>query len=751
MSETKKDFIRTLIAEDNASGKYDGQVVTRFPPEPNGYLHIGHAKSIAINFSVAQENGGRCNLRFDDTNPAKEEQEYVDAIEADLRWLGFEWGELHFASDYFPRLYAFAEELIEKGKAYVDSLSLEEIREYRGTVTQAGRNSPHRDRSVQENLDLFRRMKAGEFKDGEHVLRAKIDMADPNMKMRDPPIYRIRHVNHHRTGNEWCIYPLYDFTHCLSDYIEGITHSLCTLEFENNRAIYDWTLEQLSTGKRPYQTEFARLSLNYTVISKRKLLQLVQEKQVNGWDDPRMPTLAGLRRRGYTPESIVDFCHRVGVAKANSVVDLGLLEYSIREDLNHRAPRVMAVLEPLEVVIDNYPDDQVEEIEAAYWPEDVPKQEFRKVPFAKRLFIERSDFMEAPPNKWHRLSVGTEVRLRYSYFVTCTSVDKNEAGEILRLHCTYDPTTKGGNAPDGRKVKGTLHWVAAESAIDAPVRLYDRLFAHEKPDGDPDVDFHTHLNPKALVELPSAKLEPSLATARAGQHFQFERQGYFFVDPVDSQAGAPVFNRVVGLKDSWSKKVAPKAAVPKAKVSGPARAKEPLSDAATALVTQGIGDEEARVIAASEDLSAWLVTGLKVHDKPATVAKWLVHELPKVSDGRALADLPFGADALAQVASLVDASKVSGKGGREVLAELAKSGGEPGAIVKALGLEQSNDHSALEATIDQVIAAHPDELGRYREGNKKLMGFFMGQIMKASQGKADPKALSGLLKSKLDG
>jgi len=754
MSDTKKDFIRAMVAQDNASGKYEGRVVTRFPPEPNGYLHIGHAKSIVLNFSLAQENKGRCNLRFDDTNPSKEEQEYVDAIQEDVRWLGFEWAELHFASDYFPKLYAFAEQLIKKGLAYVDSLSLEQIREYRGTVTEAGRPSPYRDRSVEENLDLFHRMKAGEFEDGQHVLRAKIDMAHPNMKMRDPPIYRIRHVHHHRTGDEWCIYPLYDFTHCLSDYIEGITHSLCTLEFENNRIIYDWLLDELVTAPRPFQTEFARLNLNYTVMSKRKLLQLVQEERVSGWDDPRMPTLAGLRRRGYTAEAIRHFSERVGVAKANSVVDLSLLEHSLREDLNHRAPRVMAVLDPIEVVIDNYPEGQTEQIEASYWPEDVPKDETRTVPFSRRLYIERGDFMEEPPKKWYRLAPGTEVRLRYGYFITCTSVEKNEAGEVVRLHCTYDPETKGGNAADGRKVKGTLHWVSAAHAINAPVRLYDRLFAHEKPDGDADVDFQSHLNPESLVELKNAQLEPSLATACAGQHFQFERQGYFFCDPIESKDGAPVFNRAVGLKDSWSRQK-PKVAAPvvaaKAPVEHVAHEKEALSAEGQALVQRGVGDEEARVLVADAELSAWFEAGLKVHADASTIAKWLVHELPKVTEGRALGALPFDAAKLAEVAQRVDAGSISRKSGRTVLQVLATEGGQVAEIVIARGLEQSNDTGALEAIIDQVLAAHPDELARYRDGKKNLMGFFMGQLMKASKGKADAKTVSGLLKAKLEG
>ena len=744
------DFIRSMVAEDNRSGKYGGRVVTRFPPEPNGYLHIGHAKSIVLNFGVAQENGGRCNLRFDDTNPTKEEQEYVDAIQADVRWLGYEWSDLFFASDYFDQLYAWAEALIEERLAYVDSLSEAEIREYRGTVTEPGRPSPYRDRTVEENLDLFRRMKAGEFKDGAHVLRAKIDLAAANMKLRDPPIYRIRHAHHHRTGDTWCIYPLYDYTHCLSDYIEGITHSLCTLEFENNRALYDWILDALVEPPRPYQTEFARLNLNYTVMSKRKLLQLVKEGRVKGWDDPRMPTLAGLRRRGYTPSAIRAFSERVGVAKANSVVDLSLLEHSVREDLNHRAPRVMAVLRPLELLIEDYPDGQVEELDAAYWPEDVPKQEFRKVPFSRRLYIERDDFLEAPPKGWHRLAPGAEVRLRYGYLVTCTGVDKDDEGNVIRVRCVNDPATRGGAAPDGRRVKGTLHWVSAEHALAAEVRLYDRLFAHPNPDGDAERDFLEHLNPASLETLLEAKVEPSLAAIEGGRHFQFERQGYFFSDPQDSGPGLLVFNRVVGLKDSWARQTAEAPAeAPAAKRAepGPAKAKEPLTPAAQALVDRGVGEEEARVVAASEGLTAWLGAAGQV--APAAVAKWLVHELPKVTEGRLLSDLPFGAAALAELVRLAEDGVVSTSGAREALAELAELGGDPAAIVKAKGLEQVSDGAALEATVDQVLAAHPDELARHREGKKNLTGFFMGLIMKASGGKADPKAVTAVLKAKL--
>jgi glutaminyl-tRNA synthetase len=553
-STLPSNFIRTIIAQDLKDNKNEGRVATRFPPEPNGYLHIGHAKSICLNFGIAAENkGGTCNLRFDDTNPIKEEAEYVESIQEDVRWLGFNWEDrLFYASDYFEQLYQYAVQLIEAGKAYVCSLSADEIRESRGTLTEPGTNSPYRDRSVEENLDLFQRMRAGEFEDGAHVLRAKIDMASPNLIMRDPTLYRIRKVPHHRTGNDWCIYPMYDFAHCLSDSIEGITHSLCTLEFENNRQIYDWILDQLEVDCHPQQIEFARLNLSYTVLSKRKLVELVQGGHVSGWDDPRMPTLSGLKRRGYTPESIRNFCERIGVARRDSVVDLALLEYSVREDLNIRAPRVMGVLRPLKVVIDNYPEGQVEELEALNNPED-PAMGTRKVPFSRVLYIEQDDFMEDPPKKFFRLAPGREVRLRYAYYITCVKAVKDEnTGRVVALHCTYDPKTRGGSAPDGRKVKATLHWVSAAHAVKAEVRLYDHLFLKENPDEDKDVDFKTHLNPNSMETL-SSFVEPSLAAATPGSRFQFERLGYFCVDPVESSDKSLVFNRTVTLRDTWAK------------------------------------------------------------------------------------------------------------------------------------------------------------------------------------------------------
>ena len=542
------DFIRTIIIEDRSSGKHQGRVGTRFPPEPNGYLHIGHAKSICLNFGIAREFGGRCNLRFDDTNPTKEDVEYVDAIQDDVRWLGFEWDSLHYASDYFEQLYEYAVHLVRAGKAYVDSLSADEIRRHRGTLKEPGRDSPFRTRAVEENLDMLARMRAGEYPDGEHVLRAKIDMASPNITMRDPVLYRIRRAHHHRTGDSWCIYPMYDFAHPPSDALEHITHSLCTLEFEDHRPLYEWLMEHLPVPAQPQQIEFARLNLTFTVMSKRKLLELVQEGHVSGWDDPRMPTIVGMRRRGYTPEAIRNFCERIGVAKRENIVDVALLEHAVREDLNARAPRVMGVLDPLRVVIENYPEDLVEEFELANIPED-PSAGTRRVPFARELFIEREDFMEDPPKKFFRLAPGREARLRGAYFVTCTGVVKNDAGEVVELRCSYDPTTRGGNAPDGRKVKATLHWVAAKTSLEVEVRVYDRLFNSEQPGAGGD--FRADLN-AASLQVRRAKLEPSVASAAPGARFQFERLGYFCVDP-DSNASGLVFNRTVSLKDSWVK------------------------------------------------------------------------------------------------------------------------------------------------------------------------------------------------------
>jgi glutaminyl-tRNA synthetase len=563
---TRLDFIRTIVAEDIKSNKWNGRVVTRFPPEPNGYLHIGHAKSICLNFGIAAEFGGRCHLRFDDTNPEKEEQEYVNSIIEDVRWLGWDWGEhLYYGSDYFEQMYEYALQLVEKGKAYVCDLAAEQTRQYRGTLTGPGKDSPYRNRSVEENLDLFERMKAGEFPDGSRTLRAKIDMSHANVNMRDPVMYRILHASHHRSGDKWCIYPMYDWAHGFEDSIETVTHSICTLEFENHRPLYDWFIDAVNEGRtddgsgpwgkkihHPQQIEFARLNLTYTVMSKRRLLNLVQEGLVGGWDDPRMPTISGIRRRGYSPESIREFCQLIGVNKFNSTVDIALLEHCLREDLNKTSPRVMAVLRPLKVVIDNYPEGQTEELDAINNPED-PNAGTRKVPFSRELYIEREDFMEEPPKKFFRLAPGREVRLRYAYFVTCTDVVKDANGEVIELHCTYDPATRGGDAPDGRKVKSTLHWVSAQHAIEAEVRLYDHLFTKENPDDVAEGEnFKSNLNPNSLEVLTSCRLEPSLTEAVPLSRYQFERLGYFCVDK-DSTKEKPVFNRTVTLRDTWAK------------------------------------------------------------------------------------------------------------------------------------------------------------------------------------------------------
>ena len=548
------NFIRNIIIDDLQTHKHH-QIMTRFPPEPNGYLHIGHAKSICLNFGLAAEFGGVCNMRFDDTNPSREEIEYVESIQEDIRWLGFDWeNRLYYASDYFDQLYDFAVQLIQKGKAYVCSLSADEIRQYRGTLTEPGKDSPYRNRSVEESLDLFTRMRTGEFPDGTHVLRAKIDMASPNVVMRDPAIYRIRHASHHRTGDKWCIYPMYDFTHCLSDSIEGITHSICTLEFENNRALYDWVLDSLDVACHPQQIEFARLNMTYAVLSKRKMIELVENGYVSGWNDPRMPSISGIRRRGYPPEAIRNFCERIGIARRDSTVDAALLEHCVRENLNELAPRVMAVLKPLRVVIDNYPEDRVEWLDAPYHPDD-PRLGSRNLPFSRVLYIEADDFMEEPPKKFYRLAPGREVRLRYAFYIKCERVVKDEkTGEILELHCTYDPETRGGGAPDGRKVKATLHWVSANHAIGAEVRLYDHLFTRPDPDGTKDgTDFKAFINPDSLKILTDCRLEPGLVSAAPGSRYQFERLGYFCVDTVDSSDTALIFNRTVTLKDEWAK------------------------------------------------------------------------------------------------------------------------------------------------------------------------------------------------------
>ncbi len=767
-----RDFIRTIVADDLASGKHT-RIATRFPPEPNGYLHIGHAKSICLNFGVARENGGTCNLRFDDSNPETEEAEYVESIQKDIRWLGFAWDGLHFASDYFEALYERAEILIRKGLAYVDSLSEDEIRTYRGTVTETGRESPYRDRSVEENLDLFRRMRSGELPDGAAVLRAKIDMAAANMKMRDPLLYRIRHAEHYRRGAEWSVYPLYDFTHCLSDSLERITHSFCTLEFENNRELYDWILEAVGEPEpRPRQIEFARLNLSYTVLSKRRLLELVREGHVEGWDDPRMPTLSALRRRGVPPAAVRDFCDRVGVARADNVVDVALLEHSIRDGLNTEAPRVLAVLDPLKVVIENYPEgppEHAEELEAPYFPRDVGKPGSRALPFSRELWIERDDFAEDPPKGYHRLAPGREVRLRYGYFVRCTGVVKDEAtGRVSEVRCTYDPATRGGSAPDGRKVRGTIHWVSAAHAIEADVRLYDRLFTVARPGAGPE-DYRTHLNPESLVVARGARIEPSVAAAAPGSRFQFERQGYFYLDPESSSPGAPVFNRIVTLRDSWARQEAaepepqrdPAAATaepPSAPAAGlpapPPDPRESLDEAALARFGRyaddlGLDPRDARILAEEPARAELFEAALERHDNPRGLANWIVNDLLREAKERPLAELSVGGAELAELVALLDDGTLSTPLAREVLAELLERGGSPREIARARGLEQVSDASELEPLVARVLGEHPGEAARLGAGEAKLLGYFVGQVMRASGGKANPAEVQRLLRAKV--
>jgi glutaminyl-tRNA synthetase len=747
-------FLREIVRADLAAKKHD-RVHTRFPPEPNGYLHIGHAKSICLNFGLAREFGGMANLRFDDTNPEKEEIEYVESIQKDIRWLGFDWADrLYFASDYFEQLYQFAEELIRSGKAYVCSLSDEQIREYRGTISEPGRPSPYRQRTVEDNLDLFRRMRAGEFPDGAHVLRAKIDMASANMKMRDPLLYRIRHVEHYRTGNAWCIYPFYDFTHCLSDALEHITHSICTLEFENNRELYDWVIDNVSAPCKPRQYEFARLSLTYTLMSKRRLLELVGQGHVSGWDDPRMATLSGLRRRGVTPEAIRAFCERIGVSKHNSIVDMELFEHAIRDDLNERAPRVLCVLRPLKLVIENYPEGRVEELDAPYWPHDVPKEGSRKIGFSRVLYIERDDFMQVPPKDFYRLAPGREVRLRHAYVVRCTDVVTDESGAPVELRCTYDPETRGDSGHSGgRKVKGTIHWVSAEDSVEVEVRLYDRLFKSEAP-GAEGRSFVDDLNPDSLVVV-KARAEKSLAAAKPGERYQFERQGFFFVDPQDSAQGRPVFNRVIALKDTWSKLVKsstakPEAAPAKAKAEQKIAEKVALDPAAAALRDRhGLSAEVAKVLASDAELLGWFegVLAQGVAAKPA--ASWIVNELGGHLDGRRVGDLPFQQRALAELVSLVEDGAITAAVGKDVLAEMVQTGEAPLRIVDGKGLRQIADQRELGPVVERVLADNADAVSRYRSGNKNLLGAFVGMVMKATAGKANPKLVNEILRDKL--
>ena len=755
-----RDFIREIVANDLEQGRHK-TVVMRFPPEPNGYLHIGHAKAICVDFGIAADvPGGRCHLRMDDTNPTVEKVEYVQSIQTDIRWLGFEWGDhMHYASDHFGQLYAWAEELVGKGLAYVCHQNEEEMRATRGTVLEDGSHSPDRDRTPAENLDLLRRMKAGEFSDGHCTLRAKIDMASPNMKMRDPPMYRIRHAHHHRTGDDWCIYPIYDFAHGLSDANEGITHSICTLEFENNRELYDWYVAHVTTTCVPRQYEMARLNITHVMLSKRKLIQLVTDGHVNGWDDPRMPTLSGLRRRGVTATAIRAFCERVGVAKTNSLVEMALFEHTVRDELNTEAPRVMAVVDPLKVVLTGWPVDKVDTLEASLWPHDVPKEGTRPVPFTRELFIERSDFMEVPAKGFRRLSPGVEVRLRYGYLVTCTDVVKGSDGEIVEIHCTHDPDSRGGKAPDGRKVKGTIHWVSATEGVPARAHIYDHLFTAEEPGkrtGDPLDD----LNPDSL-DIREAILEPWAAAQPPGSRLQFERLGYFFRDPEVEELR---FNLTVALKDKWArKKAAPVVEAPAAPVTAPddkrrrkrargaqrdaARAANPvLAGAYARLVGElGLPETEVRVITDNEARVAFFEAALGAHPDPHAVAKWMVNRLIGKLSGDQLAALSFDGGAFGRLVALVSGGEIPGSIGGRVLEEMVTSGGEPAEIIERLGLKPVSDEGELRTIIQGVMDDHADAVARYRAGNQGLRGFFVGQVMQKTGGKADPRVAAKLI------
>jgi glutaminyl-tRNA synthetase len=770
------DFIRSIVADDLRAGKYQ-TIVTRFPPEPNGYLHIGHAKSIVLNYGIARETGGRFNLRFDDTNPETEDVSYVESIIDTVRWLGADFRDqvLH-AADYFDDMYRFAEFLVTRGLAYVDSSSDEEIREARGTVTEPGRPTAFRDRSVEENLDLFRRMKAGEFPDGSHVLRAKIDLSSPNMLLRDPLLYRIRHAHHYRTGDQWCIYPLYDYAHPIEDAIEGITHSLCTLEFENNRAIYDWTVDHWQdfvrseggTPARPHQYEFARGNIDYTVMSKRKLLELVKGGFVSGWDDPRMPTLAGIRRRGATAEAVRAFWERMGVTKASTRAEVGKLEWAIREDLNTKAPRVLCVLRPLKVTITNYPEGQTEELDAPLWPHDVPNEGSRPLPLSGTLYIEHDDFAENPPKGFHRLQPGGEVRLRYAYVIRCDEVVKDDTGEIVELRCSYDPATRGGNTPDGRQVKGTIHWVTAEHGVPAEVRLYDRLFSVPDPDAG-EGDFKDHLNPESLVVIPGAVVEPSIRDAEPGSRWQFERLGYFCADVVDSKPGALVFNRTVTLRDTWAAKSTQAAPSPSQKAEkkpkegasdGEKRSKAPAAEVQRTPEMEArrarYADElalsatEADILTRDVGIANLFESTVDLGARPKSVASWIVNVVLLETKERGINEIAFTPAEFHRLIELVDDGTISSGGGKAVLAEMVRGGGAPDDIVERRGLRQVSDPGAIGPIVDEVIDANAKKADEYRQGKTGLLGFFVGQVMRQSGGSANPELVSRLVRERLE-
>ncbi len=731
------NFLTDVIDADLAAGRNGGRVVTRFPPEPNGYLHVGHAKSILLNFGLAERYRGQAHLRFDDTNPVTEEAEYVESIQADVRWLGCDWGShLHYASDYFDRMYECAERLVREENAYVDSQPVEAIREQRGSFERPGVPSPFRERPRAESLDLLRRMRAGEFEDGACVLRARIDMAHQNVLLRDPLLYRIRHARHHRTGDRWCIYPMYDYAHPLEDAFEGVTHSICTLEFESNRELYDWVLDHLGPwDPRPRQYEFARLALGYTVMSKRKLLQLVSERRVSGWDDPRMPTIAGMRRRGVTPEALRDFAELIGVAKKNSLVDIGKLEHAIRGDLERRAPRALAVLNPLRVVISNWPEGRVDELDLPWWPGEPERGGSRKVPFGREILIERDDFSLDPPEGWKRLAPGREVRLAGAFTLRCEGAARGPGGEVESLSCSLDPAALSG-APDGKRAPGTIHWVHAARSVPARVRLYDRLFRVEQPDAEEDL--LAALNPESLAEAPEARTEPALARGRPGSRYQFLRQGYFFADPVDSRDGAPVWNRTIALKDTW----ATRAARPEPRRAPRARREAPPGPAAPRR-------SQAELLTADPAISAFYASALAAHPRPESVARWLLNDLLGLAGERPLASLPLTPAAFGRFVALGDAGRLAPSAGKALLQDLVARGGEPEARMRELGLEKVVDRGAVEGAVARALAARAAEVARYQAGEKKLLGVLLGAAMREAGGAADAALVRQVLEARL--
>ena len=764
-NSSKQDFIRSIIADDVKSNKHQGRVVTRFPPEPNGFLHIGHAKSIYLNFSAAATHRGVTHLRLDDTNPETEEEAYVEAIKTDIEWLGFDWGtHLYHASDYFDQLYLYAQELIEKSLAYVDSLSENEIRKYRGSVLEPGRDSPYRNRSISENLQLFAQMKAGDFSDGEQVLRAKIDMSSSNMLMRDPVLYRIRHATHYRTQDDWCIYPLYDFTHCLSDSIEGITHSICTLEFENNRDVYDWILDNLDIPQpQPQQYEFARLNLAFTVLSKRKLLQLVEGQFVDGWDDPRMPTIAGLRRRGVPAKAVRDFCKMIGVAKTENRVDLSSFEYAVRNELNYTAPRVMCVLDPLKVIITNYDESDTTYLDAPYFPEDVGKEGTRPLPFTREILIEQSDFEENPSKGFRRLSPGEEVRLRYGYIIKCERVIKNEEGEVSELHCSYDSKTKSGAPTNQRKVKGTIHWVSATESLPAEVRLYDRLFSVSNPeDVDEDKHFTDHLNVDSLVVLKRSRIEVSVASDPPEMHYQFERVGNFISDSKDSRPNNLVYNRTVTLKDTWkssqeNKNEQPAQVKITSKKKQPSRAKniiprpKPLSEqqlsSANKMIDQfGIPEGDAKIFARNPTLMELFRSASEETDDYNALSKWCINEIPKnIMD----LDLPLSGKSVGELVKLRSLGKISSHSAKKLLRVVANTGKSINEILEEETYAMIDDDQQLKDIVTEVIEGNEDAVQKYLSGKIQLLGFLVGQVMLKTGGSADPNKTRALMESSL--